>query len=895
MILFTERYFFFLSPYSGTCMNFFSSRPSSPNPLRLSLTSLGKLSLLAGALFAAGTLSASEDRFATVADLERWFVAGSKSVYSGSAEGSHSGNSFTFSLSKGNELAGLDFYGASDAAVENGNSLIFSQGRYLASKSETFFHSAHKAAEEANGNAIVIEGGNFALEPFDTTPSEKFVFIAAEGTGNMSGNRVRVTGGDFSVQVMLFAAKNEVGEGDVTDTGPTLTDNTIEITGGNFEADADVEVASAEVGTLSRNRLEIKRLQNGRINMAYAAYTMRGDALDNEIVIEDAENLYVQSDFFTATAGSPAPSTLAKNLLTITNSTIDSPSFGAAMNASGDVVENRVEITNTTLTKSSDGNVFVYGGLHQGQGGLDGRITGNVIRLKDVTLDLEDNQTVFFIASQLSASEGCELTDNAVEIVGDGNWDKRLSKARFVGAQRFGGTEQNDIHDNALRLYGWRGEVSSIKGFDRIELNAVPWEANGTVLRVDMTPYETWDGTVTDETLDLSGTTFTFVDGGFVFERGADAHLGESMTLIEAGNHTDLTLNPLYDGEGQAIALTTGITTEVEGRIVNAEDGKSIVLELEDAPVANRQLALVTNHRNMAVTFLGQAAEIVGDTLTEPPKDYRLGPKTFAVMNGADVKYESSGKLTVRGMNFLAGAGTSVETDSGIARVNFFAETGRGEFDDSMRLSGLTRRLDGTMTYYGVGTSARHLLENGFYAEGSLRVGRYENDVDHGLVGADGLSHGYKTRSLYAAAHAGLGRIFPVTADLKLEVFGKYFFTYLPSDTARVKDSDGTTTLRFESVDNHRVRTGARLYAPAGDWQGYLGAAFEYDFTETLRNEANGVEIRGGESIRGATGIGEAGLRHAKAGSPWLFDVRLRGYCGKREGASLKLQAEYGF
>lgn len=66
-------------------MNFFSSRPSSPNPLRLSLTSLGKLSLLAGALFAAGTLSASEDRFATVADLERWFVAGSKSVYSGKA------------------------------------------------------------------------------------------------------------------------------------------------------------------------------------------------------------------------------------------------------------------------------------------------------------------------------------------------------------------------------------------------------------------------------------------------------------------------------------------------------------------------------------------------------------------------------------------------------------------------------------------------------------------------------------------------------------------------------------------------------------------------------------------------------------------------------------------
>lgn len=871
-----------------------SSRALFPYTLSFVFPSLGKLSLLAGALFAAGALSASEDRFATVADLDRWIDKSQEHTYSGSAEGSHSGNVFTFALS-GNDVSGFHFFGASGAAVENGNQLLFSEGDFLATESVQSFVAAHHATEEANGNAIVIKGGNFKLKPSDTTPSEKFTFTAAEGTGDMSGNWVRVTGGDFGVQTMFFAANNTITENDVTDAGFTLADNKIEIIGGNFRADADVEVAYAEVGTLTRNRLEIKGLQNGRLNMAYAANTNSGNASENVIIIDDAKNLYVQVDLFAATAGSAAPSTLANNFLSVNNSSIDSSSFGAAMNASGDVIGNRVEISNTTLRRDSGSNIFVYGGLHVGYGGLDGRIAGNVIRLENVTLDLKENQTAFFIAGQLSASEGCELTDNAVEIVGDGNWDKRLSKARFVGAQRFGGTEQNDIHDNALRLYGWRGEVSSIKGFDRIELNAVPWEANGTVLRVDMTPYETWDGTVTDETLDLSDTTFTFVDGGFVFERGADEHLGESMTLIEAGNHTDLTLNPLCDGEGQAIALTTGITTEVEGRIVNAEDGKSIVLELEDAPVPNRQLALVSNQRNAAVTFLGQAAEIVGDTLTEPPKDYGLGPKTFAVMNGADVKYESAGKLTVRGMNFLAGAGTSVETGSGIARVNFFAETGRGEFDDVMRLAGLTRRVDGTMTYYGVGTSARHLWENGFYTEGSLRVGRYENDVEHGLTGADGLSHGYKTRSLYAAAHAGLGRIFPLTAETKLEVFGKYFFTYLPSDTARVKDSDGTTTLRFESVDNHRVRTGARLYAPAGDWQGYLGAAFEYDFTETLRNEANGVEIRGGESIRGATGIGEAGLRHAKAGSPWLFDVRLRGYCGKREGASLKLQAEYGF
>ena len=873
-------------------MSSFSRGPIPSENLSFRHSSVRKLLFLSCALLSAGAQCA-DDRFTHSADLKKWTVDAIRHVYSGSVEGSHNGNRFTFALATGDELTELDFYGASGAAVQNGNRLIFTEGDYRAKEPVQAFHAAHDAAREAVGNAVTIEGGNF-LPPVSGT-DRLIEFTAAEGKGDLSDNRIKVSGGDFGAQVKLTAANNTVEEEDARAGAFALTDNVVSITGGTFRTDADVEVAYSETGTLARNRLVIRGLANGRFNMAYAAHTNRGNASENAILIDDAENLYVQVDLFAASAGSAAPSTLANNVLFITDSSIDSPSLGAAMNPSGDVVGNRVEITDSTLKRGSGNNLFVYGGLHQGYGGLDGKIAGNVIRLENVTLELKENQAAYFIAGQLSASEGGVLTKNAVELAGDGTWDERLAKARLVGAQRFGGAGADDIRDNALRLFGWRGAVSSVKGFNTIELSNIPWEADGTVLRVDMTPYETWEETVTKETLDLSGTTFTFVDGGFVFEGGADAHLGESMTLLAAGEHTGLTLNPLYDGEGLAIALTTGITTEVEGRIVNAEDGKSIVLELEDAPVPNRQLALVSNQRNAAVTFLGHAAEIVGDTLTEPPKDYRLGPKTFAVMNGADVKYESSGKLTVRGMNFLAGAGTSVETDSGIARVNFFAETGRGEFDDTMRLSGLTRRLDGTMTYYGVGTSARHLLENGFYAEGSLRVGRYENDVDHGLVGADGLSHGYKTRSLYAAAHAGLGRIFPVTADVKLEVFGKYFFTYLPSDTARVKDSDGTTTLRFESVDNHRVRAGARLYAPAGDWQGYLGAAFEYDFTESLRNEANGVEIRGGESIRGATGIGEAGLRHAKAGSPRLFDVRLRGYCGKREGASLKLQAEYGF
>ena len=415
--------------------------------------------------------SASEDRFATVADLDRWIDKSQEHTYSGSAEGSHSGNVFTFALS-GNDVSGFHFFGASGAAVENGNQLLFSEGDFLATESVQSFVAAHHATEEANGNAIVIKGGNFKLKPSDTTQSEKFTFTAAEGTGDMSGNRITVTGGDFGVQTMFFAANNTITENDVTDAGFTLADNKIEIIGGNFRADADVEVAYAEVGTLTRNRLEIKGLQNGRLNMAYAANTNSGNASENVIIIDDAKNLYVQVDLFAATAGSAAPSTLANNFLSVNNSSIDSSSFGAAMNASGDVIGNRVEISNTTLRRDSGSNIFVYGGLHVGYGGLDGRIAGNVIRLENVTLDLKENQTAFFIAghSPLPKAASSRTTPSKSWATATGTNASRKPGSWALNAS----AEQSKTTFTTTRCASMVGAARSPRSRDSIESNSTP-------------------------------------------------------------------------------------------------------------------------------------------------------------------------------------------------------------------------------------------------------------------------------------------------------------------------------------------------------------------------------------------------------------------------------------
>ena len=849
------------------------------------------------------TSHASEDIvFHENADLRPWLVDQAWDIYDGSIHNSTSDNIFEFNLPDSTELNNISFYAASGAPVQNNNRIVFNGGSYRTNSSTDVFHAAHDFSSQANRNIIEINGGTFLPPKGTGTPSAfKFTFAAANGTGNMSGNQVLVTGGDFQAHVLFYAANDPREEG-IGNDQYVLSDNLIKITGGNFIEKADAEAAHAEKGTLIRNKVQIENLQNANFAMIYAAHTQFGNAYDNVVEVKNSD-INVSVSMYAAEAADPNPSVLVRNRLSIENSSITTNGFAAAYNGSGDVLGNIVEVYDSTIqspmfisdSPDNSAHIYVFGGQLDGEEGISANVTGNIIRLKNVKLDITKNEAVFFTAGSIDYVNTGSISNNAIELYGDGSWDERLAKARLIGARRLLGESNFGMHDNALRLIGWRGELSSIKNFDSIELSNIPWKHGDTVLEVAHQTYDDWGDLVESDNVDLSRTQFVFADNGFQFEGGPQAHLGESMTLVHAGENTSLTLNPEFDGEGKSVWFTASIDKEIEGHIVNGQDGKTITVKLEDAPEPSRQLGIVSNNRNMSITFLGQAGEIIGDTLALPPKEYQWGPKTFAMVNGADVRYDSSGKLSVHGVNFIAGAGTSVRTNGGGWRVNFFAELGRGQFGEQMHLGTLTRTVEGSMDYYGIGTSARRLFESGFYAEGSLRLGRFHNDVESGLLGADGRSHGYDVRTTYGAAHAGIGMLMPWAYGTELEFFAKYFYLHLPSDSATVRDGDDATSLHFEAVDNSRVRTGMRWYAPAGAWQGYLGAAYEYDFTPDARNEANGVHIEGGENLRGSTGIGEMGFRYSAHDSGWLVDLRLRGYCGQRKGGSLKMQAEYAF
>ncbi|MDR1062626.1 MAG: autotransporter outer membrane beta-barrel domain-containing protein, partial [Azoarcus sp.] len=125
----------------------------------------------------------------------------------------------------------------------------------------------------------------------------------------------------------------------------------------------------------------------------------------------------------------------------------------------------------------------------------------------------------------------------------------------------------------------------------------------------------------------------------------------------------------------------------------------------------------------------------------------------------------------------------------------------------------------------------------------------------------------------------------------KLDLYGKYLWSRQEGDSLRLNTGD---PVKFDDVDSHRLRVGARL-----DWNvtdslsPYVGLAYEHEFDGEAKATAYGQAIDAPE-LKGGTGIGELGLSF-KAGNAVTLDVGVQGYTGKRDGATGSLKLKIAF
>lgn len=750
---------------------------------------------------------------------------------------------------------------------------------------DVYIFAAFSADSDVYNNTLNMEGGEFYPQALSDSDNEGAGKIAAakSDSADMYGNKVVVKGGVFHSYTEIIGAYSN----DQSDTNQVAsynrvvvegTDNSLPSFKGEVVNAPSLYGAKLHTADVHHNWVKINSFgkssstENENISVfqnIVGGQAASGNVSDNSVVITRSKfqvntvfggNLEYDQDeddkHFDANS----------NSVYIKDSEITFHTIVASNNLTGNAHNGTVYIENTNLCSISEDS-YISGGDSWSD---SSSIYNNTVHLVDVSVNKE--MTIY-------AGGGFSLADvydNKIilESRNDESQTDKLSLATLSGYQSFG-----NASNNSLIIRKWNGNIGGLSRFDSITFADFKWNEGKTIL------------TVKGET-DISSTSLNIDVNNIRFDDRLENHFGEQMMLIKG--KAGIQFNPFY-GNGQEVAIPSTITQDAIGIIQNNRDGKSVDFKLQGT-APSQQLELVSNNRNMSLFFVNHGAELILDNLDATSRDYHWGLRTFASIDGVQSNYSTDGHIDVHGFTAAAGLANSVLVNGNPLLLNLFVETGKGDYTEEMSYLNIDRRFSGDVKYYGAGISARIKNTAGWYAEGSLRAGKTETEVSRGLIDGNGIAHGYDLSSNYFGVHVGAGRIIDVGENMKADLFMKYFYTYLPSDSTDIFADGVNNQFDFDSVGSSRIRVGGRLYFPLqNSFWAYTGLAYQYDFTPDVHVEANGEKIADATSMRGSMGIGSLGLRYKSEDSPWVVDLKIRGYVGQREGVSGKAQVEYRY
>ena len=830
-------------------------------------------------------------------DFEKYLV-NNEGYYLVEVDDQTSGNEYEIDLGKTTTLKGLQLVTAFDESehqttVEN-NKLTWISGNIGTSTEQTdvFLYAAFSKYADVKNNTLVIESGTFAPKfQLESSYGDTFGRIVAGRTenGDLSNNQVTISGGTFYGNIEVIGAYSTPD----SERFQKAENNSVTLEGENIlfrpyegqelnvpgEHLANLYGAKMELADVTANSVTIKNLvEKSLFNYVVGGYSYTGTVSDNSVSISDCTEI-IANWIFAGQSYSDDDYVIANhNNIDIQKSSVTFTMIAGAENSAGGVTNSVINITDSILLSMNSEedpgeNVStVTGGVSFDGGSYS--VSNNTIHLTNVEVKTNDQGTMKIVAGGNYATTA-DVFNNRIIIDSTDDYfhDTDLKQADFFGSETYGKS-----YNNSLILNRWRGSVKSIQNFDQIVFQNFVWEKGSTLLKVE-------------DVASIANTEITVNAESINFSDRLENHFGEQITLIKGET---IQFNPFYDN-GQEVAIPSTITQDAIGIIQNNRDDDSVDFKLQGT-APSQQLELVSNNRNMSLFFVNHGAELILDNLDATSRDYHWGLRTFASIDGVQSNYSTDGHIDVHGFTAAAGWANSLMLNGNPLLLNLFVETGNGDYTEEMSYLNIDRRFSGEVKYYGAGISARIKNTAGWYAEGSLRGGKTETQISRGLVDGNGVAHGYDLSSNYFGVHVGAGRIIDVGENMKADFFMKYFYTYLPSDSTDIFADGVNNQFDFDSVGSSRIRVGGRLYFPLqNSFWAYTGLAYQYDFTPDVHVEANGEKIADAASMRGSMGIGSLGLRYKSEDSPWVVDLKIRGYVGQREGVSGKAQVEYRY
>ena len=588
-------------------------------------------------------------------------------------------------------------------------------------------------------------------------------------------------------------------------------------------------------------------------NADFNGYTYSNAYSNNEITISGT----TLNNFNGINAGDPLPSAeLTNNTITLTNSNIKGKVIGVSERCRSPLAKNiSIRVVDTNI----DGGIT----------GADLSSYGESISAENIKISLEGNSIITGDIILVTRSIHIYLMETKYnEIILKDNVNVENSNIyAFTSIEDY---TNNITSDNTiLTLDGWNGSTKSVKNFTDINFDNINWQNNGTVLTIT----EGADNDLANTEININSIA-----------GGSSIKAGDKMTLI--ASNTNLSDEVKYNIND---TFTAGVAREGLGS-TSVENG-NVSFKVNSIKLSSQAVSAAQT-RAASAAFVNQSTDLISDSLDTISRDDNYGVKTFAAVHGNRSKYDVADDIKINGWSTIVGVGNADKFDNGSELSwGVFYENGSGNYRTYNSFNNEFFRGDGSMIYNGGGIAARYENKNGVYTEGSLRAGMLKNELDNAMRDVNG-SYGYETESAYYGAHIGVGKIISLSESSDLDIYGKFFHTYTEGDSITIADDK----FDFDSITSDRLRVGARITSnKENKFSTYYGLAYEYEFNGDADMTAQGLRAYT-QSLQGSSVMAEVGFNYQPTpGSPWSFDLNMRGYTGERQGGSFNVQATYTF
>lgn len=312
---------------------------------------------------------------------------------------------------------------------------------------------------------------------------------------------------------------------------------------------------------------------------------------------------------------------------------------------------------------------------------------------------------------------------------------------------------------------------------------------------------------------------------------------------------------------------------------------------------ANKNADVLMENRLASLAMVNNGAHFVADSVIGSVrnrvgksdlgnKDQMYGKYLFAAGEaGANRFGKGSHHFDLNGGSMITGGMSDI---NGTYLGGFF-EASWGHA--SSKQEGLSAK--GNLQSYGVGLLIFRDLTERFTIDGSVRLGYLSNHFKGNFYRFNDKAD-YKTQGLYTSLHLGANYEIPLAEQISVSLFGRYIFSYIDGDKEKI--GKGRVTFNAKDAASHTLNAGARAnldLTPNLRLVGGLGV--EQTMGAHSKGSIDGATINR-ISINGTTGFSEVLLQgKPSTGSPWQFDIGVKGYAGVRDGVMGNGRISYRF